>query len=90
MPAACAAVERVGHLRDDAGDLDHRQLTAGEASLERFSLIVRHRDERPAVVVADLVDRRDVRMIECAGGARLPQQAGRGFRIAGRFRLAET
>ena len=71
-------VQRVGHLRDDAGDLGHRQLTAGEASRESFSLVVRHRDERPAVVIADLVDRGDVRMIERTGRARLPQQAGRG------------
>ena len=73
-------VERVGHLRDDAGDLGHRQRPAGEASRQRFALVVRHRDERLAGVVADLVDRRDVGMIERAGGARLPQQAGSGFR----------
>ena len=48
---------------------------------------MRHRDERLAAVIADLVDRRDVWMIERAGGARLAQQAGRGFRTAGRFRL---
>ena len=74
-------VERIGHLRDHAGDLGHRQRAAGEASRERFALVVRHRDERLAGVVADLVDRGDVGMIECAGGARLPQQAGRGFRM---------
>ena len=40
-------------------------------------------------VVADLVDRGDVWMIERAGGARLPQQAGRGFGIADRVRRQE-
>jgi hypothetical protein len=45
---------------------------------------MRHGDERLAGVITDLVDRRDVWMIEGAGGARLPEQAGRGFRIAGR------
>ena len=74
-------VERVGHLRDEAGDLGHRQRTAGKASGEGFALVVRHRDERLAGVVADLVDRGDVRVIERAGGARLPQQAGRGVRM---------
>ena len=83
-------VERVGHLRDDAGDLGDWQRTAGEASREGFALVVRHRDERLAGVVADLVDRRDVRVIERAGGARLPQQAGRGFRTARPFQAAGT
>ena len=84
-----SGVERVGHLRDQAGDLGHRQRTAGEASGERFSLVVRHRDERLAGVVADLVDRRDVRMIERAGRAGLPQQSGGGVRMAGGFRREE-
>ena len=83
-------VERVGHLRDDAGDLGHRQLPAGKASCEGFSLVVRHRDERLARVVADLVDRRDVGMIECAGGARLTQQAGSGVRMTGRVPATGT
>ena len=74
--------ERVGYLCDEAGDLGHRQRPAGEASGERLALVVRHRDERLAVVVADFVDRGDVRVIERAGGARLPQQAGGGVRMA--------
>ena len=78
--------ERIGHLCDEASDLGHRQRTAGKASGERFALVVRHRDERLAGVVADLVDRSDVRVIERAGRARLPQQAGRGVRMAGRSR----
>ena len=88
MPGGVGGVERVGHLRDDAGDLGDRQGPAGEASGERFSLVVRHRDERLAGVVADLVDRRDVRMIERAGGACLPQQAGRGVRTGRPFPAA--
>ncbi len=86
-PGGVGRGERIGHLRDDAGDLDHRHLTAGEASLERFSVVVRHRDERLTGVVADLVDRRDVWVIERAGGTRLAQQAGRAVPASGRFRL---
>ena len=89
-PGGVGRRERIGHLGDDAGDLDHRQLTAGEARLERFSLVVRHRDERLTGVVANLVDRRDVWMIERAGGTRLPEQPGRAFSTSGWFPPAET
>ena len=78
-------VERVGQLREDAGDLADRHLAVGEARRQGFALVVRHRDERLAGVVADLVDRRDVGMIERAGRARLPQQAGRGIGMHGPF-----
>ena len=88
-PGGVSGGERIGHLCDEAGDLGHRQRTAGEASRERLALVVRHRDERLAGEVADLVDRRDVRVIERAGGARLPQQAGRGVRMAGGLRRQE-
>ena len=81
--------ERIGDLCDDASDLGHRQRSAGEASRQRLALVMRHRDERLAGVFADLVDRRDVRMIERAGRARLPQQAGRRVWIAGRSRRQE-
>ena len=77
-------IERVGQLRQDAGDLADRHLPVGEASRKGFPLVVRHRDERLAGMVADLVERRDVGMIQRAGGARLAQQASRGFRIMDR------
>ncbi len=48
---------------------------------------MRHGDERPAGVVADFVDRRDVWMIERTSGPRLSQQAGRGFWTARRLRV---
>ena len=86
-PGGVGRCERIGHLRDDAGDLDHRHLPTGEAGLERFSVVVRHRDERLTGVVTDLVDRRDVWVIERAGGTRLPEQPGRAFPASGRFRL---
>ena len=78
-------LECVGHLREDAGDLADGHLTAGEARGQGFPVVVRHGDERLAGMVADLVNRRDVGMIERAGGARLPQQAGRGIGDHGPF-----
>ena len=82
-PGGVSSGERIGDLCDEASDLGHRQWSAGKASGQRFALVMRHRDERLAGEVADLVDRRDVRVIERAGRARLPQQAGRGVRMAG-------
>ncbi len=79
-------IQRVGQLREDAGDLPNRHLTVRDARGQGFARVVGHGDERLAGMVADLVHRRDVGMIERAGGARLAQQAGRGFRIMDRSR----
>ena len=87
MPAAWAACEGVGDLRDDAGDLGNRHRRAAETVRQGFPLVVRHGDERLAVVVADLVDRRDVWMIERTSGPRLSQQAGRGVWTARGLRV---
>ena len=57
-------VQCVGQLRDDPGNLAHRQLTARNPSGESLALIVRHRDERADRVVAVFVHRGDVGMIE--------------------------
>ena len=84
MPAAWAASSASATCVTHPDDLGDWQGTVGEASSERFSLVVRHCDERLAGVVADLVNRGDVRVIERAGSACLPQQAGRGFRTGGR------
>ena len=88
-PGGVSSGERIGHLCDQASDLGHRQWSAGKASGERFALVMRHRDERLAGEVADLVDRSDVRVIERAGRARLPQQAGSGVGMAGGLRREE-
>ena len=78
-PGGVGRIERVGHLREDAGDLAERHLTMRETRGQGFSLVVRHCDEWLPGVVADLVDRRDVRMIERAGRSRLAQEPSRGF-----------
>jgi hypothetical protein len=86
---AVRRVERVSHLREDAGDLADRHSTVGQAQRQGFALVVRHRDKRLASVVANLVHGRDVGVIERAGGARLPQQAGGGIGIMDRSRRQE-
>ena len=55
-----------------------------DARGQGFARVVGHRDERLAGMVADLVHRRNVGMIQRAGRASLPQQAGRGVRIVDR------
>jgi len=83
--SSVSRVESVRHLRDDAGDLVHWHAAASESCRQRLPprlpLVVRHRDERLAGMVADLVHRCDMGMIERTGGTRFPQQAGRSFRI---------
>ena len=74
-------VERIRQLRQDAGDLTDKHLIVREAGRQGFALVVRHRDERLAGMLTDLVHRRDVGMIQGAGGARLPQQASRSVWI---------
>ena len=67
-------VERVGDLRDQPRDLRDRQRPAGETCGERLAFVVRHRDERLVIRLADLVNRADVRVIERTGGAGLSHQ----------------
>jgi hypothetical protein len=88
-PGGVSSGERIGDLCEEASDLGHRQWSAGKASGQRFALVMRHRDERLAGEVADLVDRSDVRVIERAGRARLSQQAGSGVGMAGGLRREE-
>ena len=63
-----------------------------QAVEERLAFDELHDDVRPAVVLADFVDRADVRMIERGHGARLAQHAplGSGSRptLSGRILMA--
>lgn len=85
----CGA-QRIGNLQDRARGVEVRQRTARETLGERLPFVVRHRDERLPVRVADLIDGGDVRMIERAGGARLAQEPRRGFGMRYRLRGQET
>ena len=82
-------IQRVRQLHEDAGDLAYRHRTMCEARGQGFAGVVRHGDERLAGMVANLVDRRDVGMIERTRGACLPQQASSGLRIMDRSRRQE-
>ena len=69
MPLACAASSAsasCGAILERLGD---RQRPCRDARVEGRAVDELHRDERRAVVLVDLVDRDDVRVIE-GGGAR--------------------
>jgi hypothetical protein len=78
--------EGVRDLRDDSGNFRDGHRPMCETIRNRLSVVIRHGDERLPGVLADLVNGGNVRMIERAGGARLSQQAGRSFWIAGLVR----
>jgi hypothetical protein len=68
-------LERLGELGGEVDNLTDGQQIAGGGDLQRLALDVLHDDERAAVVVADLVDLADVRMVERRGGQRFAPQA---------------
>lgn len=68
--------QALGYLsRDGDGSLD-RERTASDVLLQGLPVVVRHRDEHPAVLgLVDLVNRADVRMVERRGGFGFEQEA---------------
>ncbi len=68
-------VERIGHLRGDAHRRRERQRASREAIGERLALEVLEHQEIETGVLADVVQRADVRMIERGDGPRLALEA---------------
>jgi hypothetical protein len=71
----------VGDLDRDLKEDLRGQRTAGDALLERLALQSFHAQEGLALMVADVVDGADVRMVERRGGARLALEALPGVRL---------
>ncbi len=67
-------IERVGELAANVQDLLKRQGMPMDAAAKRFALEQLHRDEVPALVHADVVDRADVRVIERRRDSCFPQE----------------
>ena len=77
---AARMVEAFGDLRNQLGHLVEGQALAGfHHLLQRASLEELHRDVGDAVLLADVVDRDDVRMVQPAGGFRLAQKTFADF-----------
>src|SRR5579864_1345902 len=49
--------------------------------LQRRAFQILHRNKTRAVVLANLINRADVRMIQCGSGARLSPEAFQGMRV---------
>ena len=64
MPARMRGVQRVGDLRAHVEGRVQAQRTGGEPILQRRPLQILHDDERPLVLLADVVDGADVRVVE--------------------------
>ena len=65
------AVQRVGHLDRIAEDLFHRQRAARQTRRERLALEILHHEIRDAVLLADVVEDADVRVVQRRNCARL-------------------
>ena len=83
MPRACAASRRVGDLDAELEHAVERQRAARELVLQRPAVEQFHDDELLAVVLADVVDRADVRVVERRGDARLAAEAVERFGVGG-------
>ena len=75
-PALWAVREAFTELRDEGelADEGHRRPALDQLG-QRLTSDVFHRDERLLVVLADVVDGDDVRVLQPPGGARLPHEA---------------
>ena len=75
MPFACAACESPGDLHRQLLDFLDRQALAAQPRLERFALDQLHRNERVRIRLADVVDHRDIRVVERGRGPGLLDEA---------------
>src|ERR1700735_696929 len=73
--------ERVGHLNSEIEKLLGFEWASFDAVLESFAFEQLHGDERLAVVLANLVNGANVRMIQAGSSARLAVEAFEGLFI---------
>ena len=74
--AGVRRIERVGDLDAEREQFLHRHGLAADFLLQRHAVEELHGDEGLAVVLADVVDGADIRMIEGGGGLGLAQETG--------------
>ena len=85
MPLAVRGVERRGDLRRILERLGHRQRPSRDQRIEPRAVHQLHRDERRPVVLVDVVDGDDVRVVEGRGGARFLDEPAVAIGIGRRF-----
>ena len=84
---ACSVrgVQRGGDLRAHVEGCVQAQRTGGEPIFQRRALQILHDDERPLVLLADVVDGADVRVVECRCRPRLAREPVQGLAVAREF-----
>ena len=78
-------VERVSHFDAQLQQQIHRQRLAPDTMLERLPLEMLHHNEVPAILLPDLVNRADVRVIQRRRGACFPLKSLQRIWIARQF-----
>ena len=78
---AVGGIERVGNLDCQVKKQLGLQRLAGDLVLQGHAIEKLHGDERAPFVIADLVNRADVGMIQRRGGARFPAKTLQRLRI---------
>ena len=83
-------VQRVGNLDPDVEQRIHAERAGGEPILQRRALQVLHDDERTPVLLADVVDGADVRVVQRRRRPRFARESAQCLRIAVRARRRRT
>jgi hypothetical protein len=81
-PGPVCCVERIGKVDRQRQDLVYRRAAGDQSVAQGLACEPFHDDERLAVVLGDLMDRTDVRMVERRGGPRLAPETLHGVRVA--------
>ena len=84
MPAVCAASSASAIWMPDVEHRVQSERTGGEPILQRRALQILHGDERSPVLLADVVDRADVVMVERRRRLRFARKPAQGLGIAAR------
>ncbi len=82
---AMRGLEAECHLAKHVHRVGNGQPSLLQALLERLALVERDRDEQLAVLLAEFVNRPDVRMVERAGGPRFAQESSLGVLAGGKL-----
>jgi len=78
-------IESVGNLGSQVQHLLQRKWLAPDTVLKRYAIQELHDYESKTVLFADVVNRADVRMIECGGGFCFPPEAFECSAVVGKI-----
>ncbi len=73
---AMRCLQRIGNLDGQLEQRVQRQRSRADPLLQRRPLEILHHDERPPVLLADVVDRADIRVIQRGGRPRFAREPG--------------